>query len=668
MLIKTKLKLIISFAVVMLILIGSIEYLHHLKTSEGLRSKQLVTQLAQGIYDINFLTYEYLKDRTPRSTQQWYVQYTNLSTSLDRAKVSLSEEQNIIKGMEHNVNTLETLFQKLEDNNKIAESGAEELRDEINNRLTAQLLISSRALYAKSVQLSNIIRISYHSFQRQKLYLRTTIFSLFTITLILLMIFLGRSIFPRLKKLDKAFKQIATGNLGHRVYSSADDELGAIYAAFNETVTRLDNITVSRKDLEHEIKEKELSQHSLEQVSAALDQSNDAVFMYNRNSQKISYTNKGAERILGYSKEEFLSKTTADLLGKSSGGKGQTSLLTPPGENPLAIIEMEFIHKTGRGIFMELSSQFVKDDAAGGNAILIGRDISDRKAAENDLLRLKDELEEKVKMRTQELQDRINESEQLNKAMVNLLEDLQDNQNQLETTAKQLTASNSELKEFAYIVSHDLKAPLRAISQLTHWISSDYSDAFDDEGRMQMDLILQRVKRMDGLIDGILRYSRVGRVRGKVERLDLNILVDEIIESIVPPEIIHVAIESKLPVVYLDSIRVGQVFQNLIENAIKYMDKDRGAINVGCADEGAFWEFSVSDNGPGIDKKYHDKIFQIFQTLAPRDEHESTGIGLSLVKKIIGLYGGSVWLESESGCGTTFFFTLPKKGEDDEEY
>lgn len=106
-----------------------------------------------------------------------------------------------------------------------------------------------------------------------------------------------------------------------------------------------------------------------------------------------------------------------------------------------------------------------------------------------------------------------------------------------------------------------------------------------------------------------------------------------------------------------------QVFQNLIGNAIKFMDKGEGMIKVGCADEGAYWKFSVSDNGPGIDKRYHDKIFQIFQTLTPRDEHESTGIGLTLVKKIIGLYGGSVWVESEEGTGSTFFFTLPKKGE-----
>ncbi len=222
-------------------------------------------------------------------------------------------------------------------------------------------------------------------------------------------------------------------------------------------------------------------------------------------------------------------------------------------------------------------------------------------------------------------------------------------------------AANKELKEFAYIVSHDLKAPLRAISQLTHWISEDYSEAFDDDGKEQMDLIIKRVKRMDGLIDGILRYSRVGRIREKEERLDLNLMVKDVIDTFSPSDNVKIIIENELPDVLRDSVRMEQVFQNLIGNAIKFMDKREGIIRVGCADEGAYWKFSVSDNGPGIDKRYHDKIFQIFQTLTPRDVHESTGIGLTLVKKIIKLYGGSIWVESEVGQGSTFVFTLAKK-------
>lgn len=286
-------------------------------------------------------------------------------------------------------------------------------------------------------------------------------------------------------------------------------------------------------------------------------------------------------------------------------------------------------------------------------------DITDRKQAEQELEKHREHLQQLVNEKTAELRVRVNEVEHMNKAMVNLLDDLKDNQ-------RQLTTSNAELKEFAYIVSHDLKAPLRAISQLTHWISSDYSDSFDEEGRMQMNLILQRVKRMDGLIDGILRYSRLGRVREKTETLDLNLLVTDVVDSIAPPDTIQVTIENILPTIMSDSVRMEQLFQNLIGNAIKYMDKEKGLITVGCSEKDDCWQFNVSDNGPGIDKKYHDKIFQIFQTLSSRDEHESTGIGLAMVKKIISLYKGSIWVESEPGKGATFFFTLLKRGEPDE--
>lgn len=293
----------------------------------------------------------------------------------------------------------------------------------------------------------------------------------------------------------------------------------------------------------------------------------------------------------------------------------------------------------------------------------IFRDITDRKKTEKELKDHHEQLEELVEQRTQELKEKTDKIEESRKALTYLVEDVNQAGEELRKINMKFAAANKELKEFAYIVSHDLKAPLRAISQLTHWISQDYSHVFDDDGKLQMELIIKRVKRMDGLIDGILRYSRVGRIREKEESLDLNLIVNEVIDTLAAPDHVKIIIENKLPVVVRDSIRMEQVFQNLIGNAIKFMDKDEGIIKVGCVDEDTSWKFSVSDNGPGIDERYHDKIFQIFQTLTARDEHESTGIGLTLVKKIIGLYGGSVWVESQTGQGTTFFFTLPKKGE-----
>jgi signal transduction histidine kinase len=166
---------------------------------------------------------------------------------------------------------------------------------------------------------------------------------------------------------------------------------------------------------------------------------------------------------------------------------------------------------------------------------------------------------------------------------------------------------------------------------------------------------------MHNLIEGVLQYSRVGRVNEEWVQINLNELIPEVIDMVSPPENIVVTIENELPVITGEQTRILQVFQNLISNAIKYMDKPDGWVKIGCAEEENFWVFSVSDNGPGIEEKYFEKIFQIFQTLSSRDEFESTGVGLTVTKKVVELYGGKIWVESKVGQGSTFFFSFPKQ-------
>jgi PAS domain S-box-containing protein len=226
---------------------------------------------------------------------------------------------------------------------------------------------------------------------------------------------------------------------------------------------------------------------------------------------------------------------------------------------------------------------------------------------------------------------------------------------------KELEIANQDLKDFAYIVSHDLKAPLRAIGSISSWLCTDYLDKLDTEGQELVELLVSRVKRMERLIEGVLQYSRVGREKEKIKRVDLTKVVPELVEFIAPPANIEIKIETELPSVWAEPTRIGQVFQNLLSNAVKFMDKPQGEISISCATAEDYWKFSIADNGPGIDQKYFGKIFQIFQTLTPRDELESSGIGLSMVKKIVEMYGGRIWLESTLGDGTTFYFTLPQQ-------
>ncbi|MEO9851336.1 MAG: ATP-binding protein [Reichenbachiella sp.] len=223
-----------------------------------------------------------------------------------------------------------------------------------------------------------------------------------------------------------------------------------------------------------------------------------------------------------------------------------------------------------------------------------------------------------------------------------------------------LKKANSELKDFAHIVSHDLKAPLRAIGTLAAWLKEDYGTALGEEGREQLTLLMGRVTRMEGLINGILEYSRVGQSVHEQNMEDLNLVVVDVLDAVVPKKKFNFVMDKPLPPVKIDRTRAQQIFQNIISNSVKYMDKEIGEIKVACEAEGPFWKISISDNGPGIEKQYFDKIFQIFQTLKPRDEYESTGVGLAIVKKSVELYGGKVWLESALEKGTTFFFTLPQ--------
>jgi PAS domain S-box-containing protein len=243
-------------------------------------------------------------------------------------------------------------------------------------------------------------------------------------------------------------------------------------------------------------------------------------------------------------------------------------------------------------------------------------------------------------------------------------EELEKLNKNLESAVRELSQANKELQEFAHITAHDLKTPLRAIGTLADWLLRDYADKFDEQGKQKVRLLVAKAVQMSALIDDILRYSRLGHDVTDRQRIDLNAVLSEVIAGIDPPEHIEITVENELPVLMCERIHIIQIFQNLLGNAVKYMDKPRGRIKIGCVERDGFWEFSVTDNGLGIEKRHFKRIFKLFQTLSPSDGVENTGIGLSIVKKIVELNGGSVRVKSEVGEGSTFVFTLPTQNSD----
>ena len=251
-----------------------------------------------------------------------------------------------------------------------------------------------------------------------------------------------------------------------------------------------------------------------------------------------------------------------------------------------------------------------------------------------------------------ELQDR-------NVELQSHAEELDATRNRLESSVVNLRATNEELDRFAYAASHDLKSPLRAIDHLSSWIEEDAGQQLPSEAREHLLMMRQRVRRMDSLLDDLLAYSRVGRTEDNVEPVDVGALLADIVALLDRPPGIEVIIEPPMPT--LDTYRapLRQVLLNLVNNAIKHHDREKGSVIVSCAEDGPFHRFAIADDGPGIEPGFHERVFELFQKLRPRDDVEGSGMGLSVVRKTIDTIGGMIRVESDGSRGTTFVVHWP---------
>ena len=380
----------------------------------------------------------------------------------------------------------------------------------------------------------------------------------------------------------------------------------------------------ANKVLESEVAERKKTEKALQEnelkFKTIFENAGGAIFIANKKTSKILECNSQAEQLLGRPRAEIIGMHQSELHPQGEEEKYNEKFADHVQRGHTVDFEGEVQQRDGRKTPVWIAAQCLK---IGGKDVIIGLfiDITERKKAEEVLEKLNTDLE---------------------------------------STVRELMRTNKELQEFAYITAHDLKTPLRGIGTLAGWLSTDYADKFDEQGQKQVKMLVERAKRADKLVDSILQYSRAGQLREEQEQMDLNTVLPEIIHEIEPPENIEITIENELPVLMSRNTQIRQVFHNLLNNAVKHMDKEKGQIKVGCLEEEGFWKFRVADNGPGIDQKYFKKIFKIFQTLSPPDETESTGIGLSIAKKIVTLNGGRIWVESNPGEGSTFFFTLPK--------
>ncbi len=272
---------------------------------------------------------------------------------------------------------------------------------------------------------------------------------------------------------------------------------------------------------------------------------------------------------------------------------------------------------------------------------------------------------------TQRISKMVNLAEHISKGDFKKMEDtkqdelnrlsvsLNDMSETLEKNFKELKKKNSELDQFAYVVSHDLKAPLRGIANIISWIEEDHEQELTPDVKHNLVLIKGRATRLENMINGLLEYAKVGKIKKGYEAVDVTDLVLETVELLVPKHF-KVEITSAMPVIVTERLHIEQVFSNLISNAVKYNHNPKPVIIISATELHDAYQFTVSDNGQGIQKEYFDRIFVIFQTLQERDAFESTGVGLAIVKKIVEDYKGTITVNSEPGRGTSFVFTWPK--------
>ena len=307
-----------------------------------------------------------------------------------------------------------------------------------------------------------------------------------------------------------------------------------------------------------------------------------------------------------------------------------------------------------------LISRPILDLSETARAVSEGQDYSLRAAKRGG-----DELGQLVDAFNQMLMQIQQRDSALQQAKEELEKRVEERTRELARRNEELHQSNKELDDFAYIASHDLKEPLRGIHNFSNFLLEDYADKLDADGRAKLETLMRLTRRMEDLIDSLLHFSRLGRVDLAMERVDLGAVVAEVVDSLgitLKAEGVEVRIPRPLPKVRADRVRVGEIFSNLIVNAMKYNDKPQKWIEIGATENGRAPVFYVRDNGIGIPGKHHDAVFRIFKRLHGRDQFGGgTGAGLTIVKKIVERHHGRIWLESSPGEGTTFYFTLQEE-------
>ena len=638
MLIRTRLKIISLLPLLLLLaFVGSFLAAQH--TLEGFEQKAaLADDLGKRLFDLIVLSRDLEQGKLPRPRQQWPDIMQGVETQLPLAKkiFSAAAEQEFLSLFIEHVDNSQRDFQELAQRQEL-----DQLRDQtltpVQQAYLSQLLkriqLDLESALPITAKLHEINHQQAETFSAHQRNIRLLLMLVFGGGMALFVWPMMRHVTTSLAQLQAGMSRVASGGFNESVEARGKDELADLARHFNAMIARLSEVTVSRDSLSAEVRERQRVEAELLESRARLKEITevlaDGVMVVNAQGRVI-FMNPEAERLLGWQASELADQDSHAVLhhhrpdGSACQRENCAVARTLGNGEVHRVPEDYFLCKDGRFLPVSLVAAAIVRDGQVQGSVVSFQDISERLAS----------------------------------------------QVVVKNYAESLERSNKELEHFAYVASHDLQEPLRKIGSFSELLARKYQGQLDEKADSYIGYIVDGARRMQILINDLLAFSRV-TTKGKVlTPVDCNALLERVqrdLELAVTESGARLSV-GELPTVMADAVQLGQVFQNLVANAIKFRAPGKvPEIAVAAVELDGEWLFSVRDQGIGIESQHFDRVFQLFQRLHTREEYSGTGIGLALCKKIVERHGGKIWLESEAGKGSTFFFTVPQtRGKEDE--
>lgn len=555
-------------------------------------------RLADSIAQLRFVLVETMLFRESRPREQWANKISSMRNELEIVQYDDPRRSAMVRRIKGSLVALDALYTRLLRFGPVFESDANMMRTPTGIATTVSaLLVVTQEMLDDSIDLA--ARAKHDAEQKENLAMVVSIawIAIVAITSVGMFRLVRKRMLVPIMTLQNGAERIKAGDYDIRLGMEGSDEMGELGRSFDDMARQVQKHQFALK------REVAVSRYAQMKVQAIFDQAPYAILTLD-SSGSVDNANRAAEQLFGYSLSDMRAMPMTDLIEPWHSE-------TPAQDSE----ERVFAKSKGDGRFeIELVRGQIATETSHMTIVMV-QNISDRIRAQEKL-------------------------EQFN---------------------RELTRSNKELADFAYVASHDLKSPLHGIDQLATWICEDASDVLPKDSLDHLQMMRVRIRRMEALLNDLLAYSRAGHLSAEFSAVDTGQLVSETFD-LFGAEHFSLEFESLMPTLTTLRAPLQMIFRNLMGNAIKHHDQERGHIWVKAEQVSRGWMFTVRDDGPGIEPKYHAKVFEMFQTLKPRDEVEGSGMGLAVVKKALDRVGSSITLES-SGRGSTFRFLWPAERE-----